>query len=596
MSRLPASVVRGATGRAGAAYYAGVADIMADSARTQSAIIAAQSQAASQALGGVFDSLTRGYTAYLDYKTQLAERSFARDMKIMEFDLQKEALEMKRVEMEEMKVDRQLERRAREMELDKKRRDERNTVFKQEALATAVGLVSEIETLAQQIKAGNAAPGAREAMNRYYQELGNIKRQAVSVGVDPTAVNQLTMQVTGLMESLNRLTLPDGTVTDVDTMRALAPTSREFLMLASHPSALSQGALKVEPELTFRARATRALLTEHAEGLMGNNIEADRQKFVQAVAGVDPREQAAATEIFNAFRNKDEHYRYGRIADFKKLSDPEFSEQYARAQTANEKKALLLGVPPDIVTQRESTDRFYAALPQELKDILYNDGYNVKNERRPTEDIAAGHLGHGVILGLNAAQLNMSPRAFGHMKESDSTTMLNYLFVDEPGHWDSQSWARWGYPGAAETGKQVGDQWVSFDGAMDDLQKRALRGLYEAVQSGSPSLLKYRIQYYNDVSTWMERNKDKAAGGIRDRVGQGLRFNLKYNPALGAIFKAAAANTEAFDDETLRVLTDFYKGRAVGVYDDLHLERILARRGGEFPPAATPAAGLFDLK
>jgi len=193
-----------------------------------------------------------------------------------------------------------------------------------------------------------------------------------------------------------------------------------------------------------------------------------------------------------------------------------------------------------------------------------------------------------MILGFDPVLLNKPAKEFG--KYSNAETMEVYFFRDPdgsyaPGH---RQLERFGFPGAAKRGQGFGQHWVSFDSAVNNHGKVMLRELYEAVHlRRSPSLVRELIEYYNAVEASAFAQKEAMPTAVQ-KAFTGIKFARELHPALAAVFKEALANKDVFDDDAIRVLADFYKGRAAGVYEDLHLERLLARRGSEFPPAGTP--------
>lgn len=210
MATLPSNVIQGATGKKGAAYYSAAANIIAQSAATQSQLLASQSALAMQSMGSFTQSLSDGLTKALDYSLAMKQADFSRAMQVQEFQLKQEDMELKRTQAESLMLDAKQNRISKEMDNAQKLRDAENEPWKRMAMAQLSAAASKIKSSLALDASGVGGDEPRATALALYAKLPGLKEQAIMRGVDPAVIDKLETDLTPAIDRLNSFELENG--------------------------------------------------------------------------------------------------------------------------------------------------------------------------------------------------------------------------------------------------------------------------------------------------------------------------------------------------------------------------------------------------
>jgi len=212
VSNIPSSVVAGARGRAGAAYYASAANIIADSAARESQIIASQSALALGAMENLGQSMSAGLTKYLDYKLALKQQTFERDMKTREFQIRESEMEIMRLQAEDMHLAKEQERQTRDLDIAQKWQTIQSEPKVRAARMAAAGLLSNMQSAAANIETENYTDADLIAVTDGYKALGNIAKDLAAAGAPQAEIEQLRNQTVELAKKAGTVKFLNGDV------------------------------------------------------------------------------------------------------------------------------------------------------------------------------------------------------------------------------------------------------------------------------------------------------------------------------------------------------------------------------------------------
>lgn len=204
------NIIQGATGRNGAAYYAGAAQIVADSAARESQILASQSALALSAMENLGTSLSNGLSKYLDYKLAVKQQAFDRDMKLKEFQLREGELDLKRLEVEDIHLQRQQEAQERDLDLAQKQQNFLMAPKVRKARAEAAALLSAARGAAANIESENYTDEDLQTIVGVHKQLGEISRNMAAAGVPQPEIEQLQTQLIPLTQKASSVKFANG--------------------------------------------------------------------------------------------------------------------------------------------------------------------------------------------------------------------------------------------------------------------------------------------------------------------------------------------------------------------------------------------------
>lgn len=212
MGRLPSyNVVPDATGRAGAAYYAGAARIMAESADRESQILASQSAVAMQTIGALSQSLSAGFDRWLQYDLAVKQQSFDREVQMRKFQAVEDEMNLRRVEMEDAHLQREQDRQIKSMDLARRQREYAMEPQIRAARAGLVGLVSEIQAAATAIENGSADKKHFDTMVAADGLMGEKLKAMAAAGAPQAELEAFRAQIAPLVKKAATVTYSDGT-------------------------------------------------------------------------------------------------------------------------------------------------------------------------------------------------------------------------------------------------------------------------------------------------------------------------------------------------------------------------------------------------
>lgn len=262
-------IMPGAKGRAGAAYYNDAARIVADSAARESQILASQSALALQSIGALGQSLSQGFSSYLQYKAEIKAQGFEREMKLREADRMDTQMEFLRLKAEDDHVSMLQQNQAKSLELSQKWQDLQSAPLLKKADGEAMALMTEAMGAAGRIQAKTERPGDRVTLAGVQDMLGAIAKKAISLGADPTKYQQMSAQLIPLVKGANTLTLSDGTEVSLNTARTAVlnpsqPLGRKVLVdLLVNPGS--------QEEVTQRNAGYTLALLQNSEAYAGKD-------------------------------------------------------------------------------------------------------------------------------------------------------------------------------------------------------------------------------------------------------------------------------------------------------------------------------------
>lgn len=350
MATLPSSVLTSATGRKGAAYYSNVSRIILDSASQQSQILASQSALAMQAVGGVVDSMSRGFQKAMEYNLAIKQADFSRELQLREFQLREEDMEMKRVEMRDALLTRSLERKRLEMDTAQKERDFANEPWKRMARAQLSATASEIETVATRMSS-SPKDGDAQLLQDLLESISNVKRQALMRGVDPSEASELTKNVLPLVRGLTTIKLSDGDEVSAATLRSASPTSHEWMTVVRDPSVGDHPLFASDSFLKAKRSASREILRD-ARYSDPDRKTADLLPALLTATGVKEGDASAEVvkRVLTDFRGQSKDWKAEERYQYFRALNPELAAQIVRENpgiTRGEVANRMAGVAPE---------------------------------------------------------------------------------------------------------------------------------------------------------------------------------------------------------------------------------------------------------
>jgi hypothetical protein len=299
-------IQQGVTGKEGVAYYSAAARIMNDAAGKQSQVLAAQSAFAMQSIGALTTSISDGLNKYLQYKLSIEQAGFERDLRLKAFELEKEDMQMKRVQADSMLEDRKLARKKGEMDLAQREQDALNVPWTRAATASAMGVVSMAHAANARMVQGNPREGDAALIEGASEELGGYASQAVSRGASPELFEKLRAELVPLVANAVVIPLEDGT-----TM-----TSRMALGLSLRPGspggerlfsdASRNARIMNDPVLGPRAEIYSTIMADPSlTSTADTSLAVAESRLVSTLGLRDPAAIEVAKEMLSSMRGLD---------------------------------------------------------------------------------------------------------------------------------------------------------------------------------------------------------------------------------------------------------------------------------------------------